>query len=147
MPTFPIVLVHGIARFDILVEILRNKLQIPESVAGDQIQYFKGIKSHLEANGFTVFHTNQSFAGSADLRAEQLRSHINDIVSTTGSTKVHVIGHSMGGLDARHMIVDKEWQKRWRRSPLSVRRIMAHRSRSNSQSWWRSVAACIGESH
>jgi triacylglycerol lipase len=107
MPTFPIVLVHGIARFDILAEILRDKLQIPETIFGDQTQYFKGIKSHLEAHGFTVSHPNQSFAGSVDLRAEQLRDRINNIVSTSGSAKVHIIAHSMGGLDARHMIVDK----------------------------------------
>jgi triacylglycerol lipase len=112
MPTFPIVLVHGIARFDILAEILRNKLKIPETIPGDQIQYFKGIKSHLEAHGFTVSHPNQSFAGSVDLRAEQLRDRVNDIVSNSGSAKVHIIAHSMGGLDARHMIVDKGMAER-----------------------------------
>src|SRR6267378_868339 len=107
MSTFPIVLVHGIARFDILTVILRNKLQLPDTTLGDQLQYFKGIKRHLEKQGFNVFDPNQSFAGSVDLRAEQLRERINEIVSTTGSSKVNIIAHSMGGLDARHMIVDK----------------------------------------
>jgi hypothetical protein len=41
----PIVLAHGIARFDIILEILRTKLQLPESELGDRFQYFKRIKS------------------------------------------------------------------------------------------------------
>jgi len=106
MPPFPIVLAHGIARFDFLTEKVENKLGLPESVLSDQLEYFKGIKSHLEAHSFTVSHPNQSFSGSVDLRAQQLRDRVNTVISTTGSPKVHIIGHSMGGLDARHMIVD-----------------------------------------
>jgi triacylglycerol lipase len=105
--TLPIVLAHGIARFDILLEILRGKFQLPDTDLGDLFQYFKGIKPHLESSGFVVFHPNQDFAGPVDLRAEQLRSRINEIISITGAEKVHIIAHSMGGLDARHMIVDK----------------------------------------
>lgn len=105
--TLPIVLVHGIARFDILAEILRTKLHIPDTPTGDQIEYFKGIKSHLQGNGFTVSDPNLSFAGSVDLRADGLRDHINGQLAGSGAGKVHIIAHSMGGLDARHMIVDK----------------------------------------
>ena len=108
----PIVLAHGIARFDILLEILRGKLQLPETDLGDLFQYFKGIRSHLESNGFEVFHPNQDFAGSVDLRAGQLRTRVNEIISITGAEKVHIIAHSMGGLDARHMIVDKGMAER-----------------------------------
>jgi triacylglycerol lipase len=107
-PTFPIVLAHGIARFDILREILIDKLQIPDDEVGDSLQYFKGIKSHLEEHGFEVHHTNVDFAGSVDLRARQLSDQISHILDGRGSTKVHIIAHSMGGLDARHMIVDIE---------------------------------------
>jgi triacylglycerol lipase len=111
-PKFPIVLAHGIARFDILLEILRGKLQLPETDLGDLFQYFKGIRSHLEVNGFEGFHPNQDFAGSVDLRAGQLRTRVNEIISITGAEKVHIIAHSMGGLDARHMIVDKGMAER-----------------------------------
>jgi len=106
MTNLPIVLVHGIARFDILFVVLRKRLHLPDT-AVDGIQYFKGIKTELENHGFTVFHPNQSFSGSVDLRADQLRDHVNEILSRTGAAKVHLIGHSMGGLDSRHMIVDK----------------------------------------
>ena len=101
----PIVLAHGIARFDILLEVLKEKLNVPD--AGDQFQYFKGIKTVLEDDGFTVFHPNQEFAGPVDTRAEQLKARINEAISITGVDRVHIIAHSMGGLDARHMIVDK----------------------------------------
>jgi len=107
MATFPIVLVHGIARFDILAVIIRDKLKIPDNGHGEQLDYFKGIKDHLEANGFTVSAPNLSFAGSVDVRAEGLSNHVNDVMQRTGSPKVHIIAHSMGGIDARHMIVDK----------------------------------------
>ena len=105
---FPIVLAHGIARFDILREILVHKLQVLEDKLGDNLHYFKGIKSHLEANGFEAHHTNVDFAGSVDLRARQLGDQINQLLNETASDKVHIIAHSMGGLDARHMIVDIE---------------------------------------
>jgi len=65
------------------------------------------IKTHLELHGFQVFHPNQDFAGPVDLRAEQLRSRVNEVLASTGAEKVNIIAHSMGGLDARHMIVDK----------------------------------------
>ncbi len=103
---FPIILAHGIARFDILREIFLNKLGIPENERGDSLHYFKGIKSHLEANGFKAYRSKVDFAGSVDLRAEELSKNINHVLEETGSDKVHIIAHSMGGLDARHMIVD-----------------------------------------
>jgi triacylglycerol lipase len=106
--TFPIILAHGIARFDILREILLNKLSISEDDVGDELDYFKGIKSYLEKNGFEVHHTNVSFAGPVDLRARQLSDQISQILDGRPLCKVHIIGHSMGGLDARHMIVDIE---------------------------------------
>lgn len=103
----PIVLAHGIARFDILAETLRTTLRLPDDEFSDRFQYFKGIKTLLEANGFKVFHPNEDFAGPVDLRAEQLRDRVNEIMASEGVSKVHVIAHSMGGLDTRHMIVDK----------------------------------------
>jgi triacylglycerol lipase len=103
----PIVLAHGIARFDILLEKLRERFHLPETELGDRFHYFKGVKTLLESHGFQVFHPNQDFAGPVDLRAEQLRSRVNEILASTGAEKVHIIAHSMGGLDARHMIVDK----------------------------------------
>jgi triacylglycerol lipase len=112
MTNLPIVLAHGIARFDILLQIIRERLRLPETDLGDLFHYFKGIKSHLKANGFQVFDPNQEFAGPVDLRASQLRDRVNEALAATGAEKVHIIAHSMGGLDARHMIVDKGMAER-----------------------------------
>ncbi len=106
MSNLPIVLAHGIARFDVLSVRLRKKLNLPDSNASDKGEYFRGIKTHLENHGFTVFHPDQSFAGPVELRASQLRDHVDKVLQNTNSSKVHIIAHSMGGLDARHMIVD-----------------------------------------
>ncbi len=100
---FPIVLAQGIARFDVLTEKLK-KLFSPGADA-DGLHYFRNIKTFLESNGYVVFHSNVSFAGSVEKRAQELATQIDDIVKN-GPQKVHIIGHSMGGLDARHMIVD-----------------------------------------
>ena len=91
----PIVLAHGRARFDILLEKLREQFQIPETELEDRFQYFKGISTHLESHGFQVFHPNQDFAGPVDLRAEQLRTRVNEILASTGAQKVHIIAHSI----------------------------------------------------
>ena len=109
---FPIVLAHGIARFDILLEILKKKANLPNTQLGDRFHYFKGIKTHLEAHGFRVFRPNQDFAGSVEVRAEELKARVNEVLMDTAADKVHIIGHSMGGLDARHMIVDKGMAER-----------------------------------
>jgi triacylglycerol lipase len=102
---FPIVLAHGIARFDILHEKLRELHLLPAIADDDALHYFRNIKTFLESHGFVVFHSNVSFAGSVEQRKIQLAQQIEEIVGQ-GHPKVHLIGHSMGGLDARHMIVD-----------------------------------------
>jgi pimeloyl-ACP methyl ester carboxylesterase len=106
---FPIVLAHGIARFDIFSVNLRKVLKLPDDKFSDKFEYFKGIKTLLEApeNGFKVFHPNQDFAGPVEVRAEQLKQRVIEIMASEGVNKVHIIAHSMGGLDSRHMIVDK----------------------------------------
>ena len=107
----PIVLVHGIAPFDQIYQPFLRPLRdrIFPIGAPDELDYFRGIASHLRAKGFTVFVPQVSFAGSVKDRSEQLADEIRKIVNApNSSTKVHIIAHSMGGLDARHMIVDIE---------------------------------------
>jgi triacylglycerol lipase len=48
------------------------------------------------------------FAGGVAKRANQLSQQIRQILNTSGARKVHIIAHSMGGLDARLMLVDIE---------------------------------------
>jgi triacylglycerol lipase len=103
----PIVLAHGIARFDALREVLAKRFRLLDTLLGDQAHYFRGIKSHLEAQGFDVHHAGVSFAARVETRAAELAGEIRRVLAATGADQVHLIAHSMGGLDARHLIVDQ----------------------------------------
>lgn len=118
--TYPIALAHGIARFDFLTDafnlksrnlfgdvfdkILLHLANSGVSVVQDGLHYFRGIQSFLKADGFDARHTRVGFATSLASRAEDLRGQVNQILQETKSDKVHIIAHSMGGLDSRAMI-------------------------------------------
>lgn len=106
---YPIVLAHGIARFDFLRESLMQRLRLflaDLTFAPDRTHYFKGVASHLARHGFEAHHSAVSFASSVETRASDLRQEILRILRESGQEKVHIIGHSMGGLDSRQMIVN-----------------------------------------
>ncbi|HVE59860.1 MAG TPA: alpha/beta fold hydrolase [Pyrinomonadaceae bacterium] len=110
MNNYPIILAHGIARFDFLVQHwakILNSHGISLGLAGDGLNYFKGIARHLRTHGFDVFQTSVGFASSVEERAADLKKEIELGLELRRNLteKVHIIAHSMGGLDARHMIV------------------------------------------
>jgi triacylglycerol lipase len=85
----PIVLVHGLCGFDRLSafgRVFKN--------------YFPGIREQLEAAGNRVLVARVSPTAGVAQRADDLKKFIN---SEIPSGQVHIIGHSMGGLDARYM--------------------------------------------
>lgn len=103
---YPLILAHGITRPDYLIAYIFKKLKWYDfSLVFDRLHYFKGITSYLRKNGIEAYHTNVSFAADVETRDKDLTRKIEKILADTGHTKVHVIGHSMGGLDARHAIV------------------------------------------
>ncbi len=111
MNDYPIVLAHGIARFEFLLAHLVRSIEsmgISLDRAAGGLNYFKGIARHLRKDGFDVAHTNVSFTASVETRASDLKDEINTILHSRGKSKVHIIGHSMGGLDSRHMIVNHD---------------------------------------
>ncbi len=103
---YPIILCHGVCRFDIL---WKEILQVDNSddPGVDDKHYFKGIRTMLKKNGFEVFHTNVPWGASVNDRARVLKHQIVKILNDPPRyEKVHIIAHSMGGLDARHMMFD-----------------------------------------
>jgi triacylglycerol lipase len=86
----PVVLVHGLFGF--------AQLRIGPWVLAD---YFHGIPHALSQAGNRAFVARLSPTNGIAARAAQLRDFIG---SASPEEPVHVVAHSMGGLDARHMI-------------------------------------------
>jgi triacylglycerol lipase len=89
-----IVLMHGILGFGSVVP------PIP--------QYFHGVADHLrQTMGARVFATAVAPAGTVTLRAREAARQIDDALSSGAldpGERLHLIAHSMGGLDARHIL-------------------------------------------
>ena len=58
----------------------------------------------LIKHGFSVYHSSVSWADNVYKRAEELRGNLQQILAMPDVEKVNIIAHSMGGLDARHML-------------------------------------------
>jgi triacylglycerol lipase len=86
----PIVLVHGLCGFD--------RVQMGSWIVAD---YFPGIPGMLREAGNRVAVARVSPTAGIAARAAQLKQQID---RESPDEPVHVIGHSMGGLDARYMI-------------------------------------------
>ena len=105
---YTIILAHGIARFDFFLQRYASHLgSLGLELANDGLHYFKGVARHLRNNGFNVYQSSVSFAANLEHRAADLTREIETaLLLRPSQTKVHIIGHSMGGLDARYAIVN-----------------------------------------
>lgn len=103
MGTHPILLAHGICRFDLL---LAHTVLPHDNGRSDCTHYWRLIRSTLAHDGFSVHHGNVPWAESVRVRAAALRQDVERVLFETGADKVHIIAHSMGGLDARHMLYE-----------------------------------------
>lgn len=87
-----IVLAHGILGFD-------KKLNV---------EYFNGIKKHIEdKHPAKVLTTEVSATGSIKMRGDDLRKQILESLKNgqlKQGEKMHIIAHSMGGLDSRYIL-------------------------------------------
>ncbi|MGH0037871.1 MAG: esterase/lipase family protein [Myxococcota bacterium] len=89
--SYPIVLAHGFLGTETY-----------ELGGYEILDYWFGIVEAMEDEGAEVFVTSVSPIHSSYFRGEQLLAQIEDILAQTGAEKVHLIGHSQGGLDARY---------------------------------------------
>jgi triacylglycerol lipase len=94
----PIVLAHGLFGF-------RRIGLGPVTLAW----YFRGIPAILQAAGNRVLVTRVHPTAGVTRRARKLGEQI---LEAFPDEPVHLIGHSMGGLDARALIADPSWQGR-----------------------------------
>ncbi|KAH7914796.1 Alpha/Beta hydrolase protein [Hygrophoropsis aurantiaca] len=91
-PKNPIVFCHGLLGFD--------SVTIGPSIAPVQVTHWRGIKEVLEANGAEVLMTRVPATSSPVDRAKVLEQRISEVYP---GRKVHLVGHSMGGLDCRYL--------------------------------------------
>ncbi len=86
----PIVLVHGLFGF--------GRVQLAGCTVAS---YFPGIAEAIEAAGNRVLIPSLTPTGGIAQRARQLRDYL---LAHSPHEPVHLLAHSMGGLDARYMI-------------------------------------------
>ncbi|KAI0347830.1 alpha/beta-hydrolase [Trametopsis cervina] len=91
-PKNPVVFCHGLLGFDTVTVGL--------SIAPLQVSHWRGIKDALESNGTEVLITRVPATSSPIDRAKVLEQKINEVYP---GRSVHLIGHSMGGLDCRYL--------------------------------------------
>jgi triacylglycerol lipase len=94
----PIVLAHGLFGFD---QIALGRLTLAT--------YFRGIPEWLRSGGNRVLVTKVPPIAGIAARARRLGEQIS---AAFPDEPVHLIGHSMGGLDARLLVSDPDWSRR-----------------------------------
>lgn len=73
------------------------------------INYFNGVKDSLEAQQHRVFAPQVNPVGSIKERASELtHAIIKEYEGYPGNPQLIILGHSMGGLDARQALLDCE---------------------------------------
>jgi triacylglycerol lipase len=94
----PIVLAHGLFGFD---QIGLGRLTFAS--------YFRGIPQRIRDAGNRVLVTRVPPIAGIEIRAARLGEQI---AAAFPDEPVHLIGHSMGGLDARLLLSDPAWSRR-----------------------------------
>ena len=92
-----IVLAHGVLGFG---DELPGVFQLLPA-----IHYFNCVADHLREQGHVVLEPQVDPTGSVLDRGDQLAEKI--LKQTSPGDKVHILAHSMGGLDARHAITKR----------------------------------------
>ncbi|OLL94131.1 putative secreted lipase [Pseudonocardia sp. Ae356_Ps1] len=107
---------HGHWRTDTLPPVKRSLVVADPAAAGTPILLIHGIMDNrsvftvfahaLRRRGFGTVHAINYSLLTGDLRsaAHELRGHVERLREATGSDKVHIVGHSLGGVVARYYV-------------------------------------------
>ncbi len=67
-------------------------------------KYWGGLDAYLRSKGAVVYAPGKTALQTNEFRAQELKDKINLFMASGGYSKVHIIGHSQGGLDSRYMV-------------------------------------------
>lgn len=107
---------QGVYRTDSLPPAKRSLVVADPAAARTPILLVHGIMDNrsvfavfghaLRRRGFGVVHAINYSVLTGDLRgaAHELRGHVERLRELTGSAKVHIVGHSLGGMIARYYV-------------------------------------------
>lgn len=88
-----VVLVHGILGFD-----------DTSGLANGLVKYWGGMDQYLRNQGAKVATPASSAMNDLPTRAQQVKTYLNTWMPANGCTKVHLMGHSQGGLVSRYLV-------------------------------------------
>ncbi|NMH99093.1 esterase/lipase family protein [Pseudonocardia acidicola] len=107
---------RAVYRTDALPPVQRSLVVADVQAAGTPILLVHGIMDNrsvftvfrraLRRRGFGVVHAVNYSILTGDLRtaAHELRTHVERLRELTGAEKVHIVGHSLGGMIARYYV-------------------------------------------
>lgn len=67
-------------------------------------EYWGNMDGYLRSEGAAVYAPTKTATQSNEYRAQELKNKINYWMAANGYSKVHILGHSQGGLDSRYMV-------------------------------------------
>ncbi len=77
---------------------------LAHGLGGSADSFDPAIVAAIRADGHAVLRTEVPGVEGVEQRATALGPQIDAFLAETGATQVHIIAHSMGGLDARYLI-------------------------------------------
>jgi len=107
------------SQFNIKVAPIRNDTAntLRDEFEGEPLNLFKGFFDNMETNGYILDDNDDDFSEGENLfcfsydwrkdnayNAELLSEFIDSVMNWTGSDKVNLVGHSMGGIVAKTFI-------------------------------------------
>jgi triacylglycerol lipase len=88
-----IALVHGILGFD-----------DTNGLAGGLVKYWGGMDNYLRSQGAKVATPGSAAMNSLEVRGKLTKDYLNAWMAANNCSKVHLMGHSQGGLVIRYMV-------------------------------------------
>ena len=74
---------------------------LAHGIGGSAESFSVEIAQAMAESGVFVARTEVTAVATVDERAQLLAAQVQEVIAQTGAAKVHIVGHSQGGLDAR----------------------------------------------